>query len=47
MELSELSSDFLYFCLFKKLNFVTIYQIGLIEIYQGRSDFLDNGNGYM
>ena len=35
---------FLYFCLFKKLEFSTFYQISLIEMSQRRSDLLTNRN---
>ena len=35
---------FLYFCLYKKLEFSTFYQISLIEMSQRRSDPLTNRN---
>ena len=35
---------FLYFCLYKKLEFSTFYQISLTEISQHRSDLLSNRN---
>ena len=35
---------FLYFCLFKKLEFLTSYEISLIEISQCRSNLLTHRN---
>ena len=39
-----LGLSYSYFCLFKKLQFSTFYQISVIEISQHRSDLLTERN---